>query len=171
MKYFLTFILVIVGFSIYSQNKQVLYNFAELPQTLLLNPGAETNYKFHVGVPLLSGISGEFGSSGFTLSDLFLSDNRSINNKVSDVISQLNVRDHTKFYSQIEVLNGGYRFDDNTYFSFGFYEEIDAISYFPRDFIRILNENFSFPLKILIFKFLYLFGLCAFISLGVNCLL
>ncbi|WP_159951488.1 DUF5723 family protein [Polaribacter septentrionalilitoris] len=143
MKYFLTFILVIVGFSIYSQNKQVLYNFSELPQTLLLNPGAETNYKLHVGVPLLSGISGEFGSSGFTLSDLFLSDNRSINNKVSDVISKLNVRDHIKFHSQVEVLNGGYRFDDKTYFSFGLYEEIDGILYLPKDVIKLFMEGNS----------------------------
>ena len=143
MKYFFTLIIVLLGFSNYSQNKQVLYNFAELPQTLLVNPGAETNYKFHVGVPLFSGISGEFGSTGFNLSDLFLSDNRLINDKVSEVLNKLDVRDHVKTHAQIEVLNGGFRFDDKTYFSFGFYEEIDAISYFPKDFVRILNEGNS----------------------------
>ena len=39
----------------YSQNKQILYGFAEMPNTLMLNPGAETNFKYHAGIPFLSG--------------------------------------------------------------------------------------------------------------------
>ena len=84
MKKLLLLLFILFSFKMFSQNKQVLYDFAELPQTLLLNPGAETNYKFHVGVPLLSGFSAEFGSTGFTVSDLFAVDNRPINDKVSD---------------------------------------------------------------------------------------
>ena len=141
-----------ISFTAFSQNKQVLYDFAELPQTLLLNPGAETNYKFHIGVPLLSGISTEVGITGFALTDLFLSDTRSINDKVADVLSQLKSRDYIKSNTQVEVLSGGFRYKDKTYFSFGFYEEIDAIGYFPTDIITLLNEgnaaylnrNFSF---------------------------
>ena len=141
-----------IGFTVFSQNKQVLYDFAELPQTLLLNPGAETNYKFHIGVPLLSGISTEVGITGFALTDLFLSDTRSINDKVADVLSQLKSRDYIKSNTQVEVLSGGFRYKDKTYFSFGFYEEVDAIGYFPTDIITLLNEgnaaylnrNFSF---------------------------
>ena len=41
----------------YGQNKQILYNFGDLPQNLMLNPGAEANYKYHIGIPLLSGFS------------------------------------------------------------------------------------------------------------------
>ena len=141
-----------IGFTAFSQNKQVLYDFAELPQTLLLNPGAETNYKFHIGVPLLSGISTEVGITGFALTDLFLSDTRSINDKVAEVLSQLKSKDYVKSNTQVEVLSGGFRYKDKTYFSFGFYEEIDAIGYFPTDIITLLNEgnaaylnrNFSF---------------------------
>ena len=141
-----------ISFTAFSQNKQVLYGFAELPQTLLLNPGAETNYKFHIGVPLLSGISTEVGITGFVLTDLFLSDTRSINDKVAEVLSQLKSRDYIKSNTQVEVLSGGFRHKDKTYFSFGFYEEIDAIGYFPTDIITLLNEgnaaylnrNFSF---------------------------
>ncbi|WP_235318277.1 DUF5723 family protein [Polaribacter sp. Hel1_85] len=142
----------------YSQNKQVLYNFAELPQTLLLNPGAETNYKFHVGVPMLSGFSSEVGITGFTISDLFRVDNRSINDKVSEVLEKLTIRDHIKLNFQIEVLNGGFRYDDKNYFSFGFYEEFDAISYFAKDPITLLTDgnsaylNKSFDLSQILYK-------------------
>jgi hypothetical protein len=53
-KLVLIFVLVLTV-NIFSQNKKVLYDFAGLPQTLLLNPDLETNLKFHIGLPLLSG--------------------------------------------------------------------------------------------------------------------
>ena len=154
------FSLLFIFFAIkmYSQNKQVLYNFAELPQTLLLNPGAETNYKFHVGVPLLSGFSSEFGSTGFTISDLFSVDNRPINDKVSEVLNKLTTKDHLKINTQIEILNAGFRYDDKNYFSFGFYQEFDAISYTPKDPITLITEgnsaylNKSFDLSQVLYK-------------------
>ena len=158
MKKLFSFLFLFTVIQLCSQNKQVLYNFAELPQTLLLNPGAETNYKFHAGVPLMSGFSAEFGSSGVVLSDIFLSDNRPINDKVAEVLSSLNSRDNLKFNSQIEVFNAGFRYDDKTYFSFGFYEEIDAITYYPKDIITLVNEgnaayiNKSFDLSQLLYK-------------------
>lgn len=158
MKKTICFLVFFISFTAFSQNKQVLYDFAELPQTLLLNPGAETNYKFHIGVPLLSGISTEVGITGFVLTDLFLSDSRTINDKVADVLSQLKSNDYVKFNSQVEVLSGGFRHKNNTYFSFGFYEEIDAIGYFPTDMITLLNEgnaaylDRSFNLSQLIYK-------------------
>ncbi len=124
-----------------SQNKQVLYNFAELPQTLLLNPAAETNYKFHFGVPLFSGFSTEFGSSGFVLSDIFAVDNRNINDKISSVLNSLESKDFLKMNTQIEILSGGFRVNDAIYLSFGFYEEIDAIGYYPKDIFTLLIEG------------------------------
>ncbi|QTE23982.1 DUF5723 family protein [Polaribacter cellanae] len=141
MKKTLLYFSFLVSFFANSQNKQVLYDFAELPQALLLNPALETNYKFHIGVPLLSGISSEVGVTNFALSDLFLRDGRSINNKVSEVLNSLTSRDYVKFNAQIEVLSGGFRLNDKTYFSVGFYEEIDGISYIPKDGIRLFNEG------------------------------
>ena len=44
MKKFLFFLLILFFYKVTAQNKQVLYDFVELPQTLLLNPGAETSY-------------------------------------------------------------------------------------------------------------------------------
>jgi hypothetical protein len=158
IKRFLALFFIFFAIKAYNQNKQLLYGFAELPQSLLLNPGAETNYKFHVGVPLLSGFSSEFGSTGFTISDLFTVDNRPINDKVSDVFNKLRTKDHIKFNSQIEILNAGFRYDDKNYFSFGFYEEIDGIIYFPKDPVNLVVEgnseylNKSFDLSQILYK-------------------
>lgn len=163
----IVFLFVFFVLKSYSQNKQVLYGFAELPQTLLLNPGAETNFKFHVGVPLLSGFSGEFGTTGFVIRDIFEADNRPINDKVSEVINKLDIRDYLEFNSQIEVLSGGYRHDDKTYFSFGFYEEIDGIAYVPKDALILITEgndaylNKSFDISQILYK-LDVFGVLHF---------
>ena len=124
-----------------AQNKQILYYFAELPQTLLLNPASEVNYKFHVGLPLLSGISSDFGSKGVVLSDIFANDNRSINDKIAEAIRNLSYRDFTKINTQIEILNAGFRLKDDHYLSFGFYQELDAIGYYPKDALDFISEG------------------------------
>ncbi|WP_026775267.1 DUF5723 family protein [Polaribacter sp. Hel_I_88] len=141
MKKFLILLQVLLAFSATSQNKQILYNFAELPQTLLLNPAAETNYKFHVGVPFLSGFSAQIGSKGVVLKDIFAVDNRNINDKIVEAISNLRPNDYLKLNTQVEILSGGFRYKDKTYISFGFYEEIDAFGYFPKDLLTLLTEG------------------------------
>jgi hypothetical protein len=141
MKKIIYFILLLYGNSISAQNKQVLYDFAELPQTLLLNPAAETNYKFHVGVPVLSGFSANIGSSDIVLSDLFSPDNLNINDKTSNVISGLTSREFLNFNTQVEVFSGGYRLNDDSYLSFGFYQELDGIGYLPKDGLTLLSEG------------------------------
>ncbi|PQJ79215.1 DUF5723 family protein [Polaribacter porphyrae] len=153
------FILIVLFFyKSIAQNKQVLFGFAELPQTLLLNPASETNYKFHVGVPLLSGFSTEIGSSSAVLSDLFGVDNRTVNQKVTSLLNSLSPRDFLKLNTQIEILSGGFRYDSKNYFSFGFYNEIDAIGYYPKDFLTLFNEgndaylNRSFSASQIIYK-------------------
>ncbi len=141
MKKFLFFLLLISLHKVTSQNKQLLYNFAEIPQTLLLNPGAETNYKFHFGVPLLSGLSLNFGSLGVVLSDIFAADNKDINDKVASVLNNLTPKDFIKLNTQIEIISGGFRLNDKMYLSFGFYQEIDGIGYYPKDVLTLFTEG------------------------------
>lgn len=141
MKKLLIAFLIMSAFKFVAQNKQVFYNFAELPQTLLLNPAAETNYKFHIGIPLISGFSTEVGSTGVVLTDIFAVDNVAINDKIASVLNKLTTRDFLKINTQIEVISGGFRMDDKTYISFGFYHEIDAIGYYPKDVFTFASEG------------------------------
>jgi len=146
--YFLLFFCVVVlG---YSQQK-LTYSFAENPQTLLLNPGAETNYRYHYGIPLLSGFNISVGSTGVNLEDLFLDNGASFDSKFRVALESIQPEDYFSFNSRIDVLYGGYRLDDKNYLSFGFYQETDIIAYVPKDFIelfyhgnnRYLNRSFS----------------------------
>ena len=148
----------LIGLNSFSQNKQVLYDFAGLPQTLLLNPGLETDYKFHIGVPLLSGFSSEIKSTGFSLAEIFSINNNTINDKISAVLNKIDANDYLKVNTQIEVFSAGFRFDKKTYVSFGFYQELDAIGYLPKDALTLINEgntsylNKSFSISEMIYK-------------------
>jgi hypothetical protein len=123
---------------VYSQNKQILYGFAEMPNTLMVNPGAETNFSFHAGIPALSGFSFNIGATEGKLSDLFLKDNTAFNTKFENLTEKLTNRDFLSFNMQIDILNGGYRLDQKTYLSFGLYQEVDFVGYYPKDVAEFL---------------------------------
>jgi hypothetical protein len=146
MRTFVLILIFVLSVNSYSQNKQVLYDFAGLPQTLLLNPGLETNFAYHLGLPLVSGFSAEIGSTGFSISDLFGSGGGDVTDKITAVLDNLDATDYLKINSQIEVFSAGYRFNEKTYLSFGFYEEFDLIFYLPKDLLSLATAGNVTPL-------------------------
>ena len=142
-KYILFFILAITS-SINAQ-QQLSFSFGEIPQNLMLNPGAETNFKSHYGIPVFSNLSFKAGFTGFTLADLFSNDSRDFNLKFEEVLNKIDSDDYININTVVEVLSAGLRIDDKTYVSFGFYEELDLITYFPKDITELVyygNEPF-----------------------------
>ncbi|MEE9363210.1 MAG: DUF5723 family protein [Cellulophaga sp.] len=131
-------------FSVCGQNKQLLYDFIEVPQALMVNPGMKTSYQWYAGVPLFSGISFQVGSSGISVGDVFANDGRDINDKIRDrVIHGLTPRDEISGTYQIELLSGGFRGRKrpNNFYSFGVYNEGDGIGYWPRDLVILGFEG------------------------------
>ncbi|SDH24934.1 hypothetical protein SAMN04488062_105184 [Flavobacterium omnivorum] len=129
----------------FSQNKQILYNFTSVPQSLLTNPGADFKYNFYFGIPLLSGISANVGSSGFSAYDLFADNGIDFNVKLRNVVFSTSRKDRLAINEQIEVFNGGFKIageQSDSYISFGMYQEFDALSYVPKDLaILALDGN------------------------------
>ncbi|MDG2432719.1 DUF5723 family protein [Flavobacterium sp.] len=133
----------------FSQNKQLLYNFTAIPQSLMTNPGADVKYKYYFGVPLLSGISVQAGSSGFSAYDLFANNGIDFNTKLRNVVYNASRNDILTINEQIELFSGGFKLGDwmknKGYISFGMYQEFDFVSYVPKD-IAILaldgNQNY-----------------------------
>ncbi len=126
----------------FSQNKNILFGFDEVPQSLLVNPGLDVNYNAHFGIPLLSGVYVHAGISGFNISDLFEDDGIDINSKLRDLLSQTSSNDFYTVNQQLEIFNAGYRLNNKRdYFSFGFYEELDVIAYHPKDYIAVVLDG------------------------------
>ncbi|TLP82182.1 DUF5723 family protein [Maribacter sp. ACAM166] len=143
----LTYSLILFGFlfsfGICAQNKQVLYDFNEIPQSLSLNPGMETDFKWYVGVPLLSGISGYAGSNGISVHDIFVDDGVDINVKVRErALGGLTPNDEFSATIQLEYFNAGFRASNPAiFYSFGGYFEIDNSTYWPQDYAALIFDG------------------------------
>lgn len=133
--------LVVLGFvwisvPAYTQNKPLLYDFNEIPQSLVTNPGTEIDYTWYAGVPLLSGIAAQVGSSGLTTGDIFAVDGLDFNDKFREqVVNGLNHTDEFSGTQQVEFINIGFRSKDpSIFYSMGMYIEADFIQYWPKDY-------------------------------------
>ena len=148
---FICFLLLFV--STYSQNKQILYDFTGVPQSLMLNPGSDVNYKFYIGIPFLSGFSTHAGVSGFSASDLFLKDGVDFNDKFESFLSSMKNTDFAAINQQVELVSGGFAIGKEKkrgYLSFGMYQELDFFAFFPKDIIALsvygneIGKKFNF---------------------------
>ena len=136
MKKVYLIILVFTSIICLSQNKQILYNFTSIPQSSLVNPGADVSYKYYFGIPVLSGISANIGSESFSAYDLFADNEVDFNDKIRSVINKSSNRDKIYINQQLEIFSGGLRVGQegsNSYISFGGYQEFDFLMYVPKD--------------------------------------
>ena len=134
-----------VSISCFSQNKQILYNFTSVPQSMLINPGSDVKYNWFIGIPLFSGFSTNVGSSGFSAFDLFANNGIDFNAKLRNVVFSTSRNDKVSINQQLEIFSGGFKLGDwqkDSYFSFGMYQELDLFSYVPKDYeILALDGN------------------------------
>ena len=128
-----------------AQNMQILYDFDQLPQTLLLNPGSKVDYKKHFGVPLLSNLYMDIGSSN---KDITYNSVISGSDGLGDVLNKmyalgLQADDVFVFNQQIELLNMGFQLKNPKYYlSFGMYQQIDGFSAYAPDVANLfVNGN------------------------------
>ena len=132
----------------FSQNKQILYNFTSVPQSMLSNPGSDVSYNWFVGVPLVSGLSANVGSTGFSVYDLFADNGVDFNTKLRNVVFSTSRNDKVSMNQQLEIFSGGFKLGDwqeNAYISFGMYQEADVLTYVPKDYAILAldgNQNY-----------------------------
>jgi len=130
-------IVLIIALNCFSQNKQILYNFTSIPQSMLSNPGSDVSYNWFVGIPLVSGFSANASSSGFSSFDLFADNGVDFNTKLRNVVFSTSRNDKVSVNQQLEIFSGGFKLGDsqnNAYLSFGLYQEADALAYLPTDY-------------------------------------
>ena len=138
---FLTMLWVCTG--VFAQNKQLLYDFTEIPQANLINPGSQIDFKWYSGIPTLSGLSVQAGSSGVSAYDLFAVDGLDFNAKLrNQLLNQMTTRDEISATLQIELLNVGFRTSKpDVFYSLGIYNETDAIGYWIKDYAILALEG------------------------------
>lgn len=139
----ISFFTVLVCNFLWAQNKQILYDFNEIPQSLMVNPGVESDFKWYSGIPMISGISGYAGSNGVSVNDIFAEDGLDINDKIRDrMVNGMSRRDEFSGNVQLEILNIGFRSGNpSLFYSGGAYVEFDNITYWPRDYAQLIFDG------------------------------
>ncbi|WP_318311994.1 DUF5723 family protein [Flagellimonas crocea] len=138
----LVFLCVCSGLA--SQNKELLYDFYEIPQSLMVNPGVKTSQRWHAGIPVVSGLFLQGATSGVTVNDLFANDGIDFTTKVQErLLDVMGNKDDFSTTSQIEGFTVGFRGKNrpDDYYSFGMYGETDIITYWPKDLAILAFEG------------------------------
>ncbi len=125
----------------FGQNKQILYGFEEIPQSLLVNPGGKVPQKSHFGIPFLSHFHLNGGASGVSTFDIFGNEGGTINDRIQAKIFEMDDKDFFTATQQLEIINFGWRAKNEIYFSGGVYQEFDFIAYFPQDLAILAWEG------------------------------
>jgi len=149
-KQFLIALFCLLSLGSTSQNKPILYDFAEIPQSQLLNPALNFNHKQHIGIPLLSGLHAELGMKNFTVSDFFKVTSTSFSERLVNITNRLSSRDFLIVNGQLELVNIGFKISEKSYLSIGVYQETDMTLSFPKDLVALylygneINRLYSF---------------------------
>ncbi|WP_299111208.1 DUF5723 family protein [uncultured Winogradskyella sp.] len=129
----------------FTQNKQLLFGFNDIPQSVMVNPSTTLDNNWFVGFPLLSHFHVNFGSSGMSAFDLFADDGRDFNSKLQSLIFRLDDNDFFTATQSLDVFSGGFAFgkgiEKDRYLSFGMYIETDVIAYYPKDYAILAYEG------------------------------
>lgn len=141
MRNLLTCIITLWVTTTIAQNKQLVYGVEEIPQSLLLNPGSKVPQKMHFGIPLLSQFHLNAGASGVSVYDIFGDSNVDINTRIRNKIFEMKNTDFFTATQQLDLINFGWRAENEIYFSGGIYQEFDFILYFPRDLAILAWEG------------------------------
>ncbi|CAL67810.1 DUF5723 family protein [Christiangramia forsetii] len=150
-KIVLILFLLISTFS-FGQNRPLLYNVDDLPQSLLQNPGARIDFTRHFGIPFFSQLHLSAGSTGVTAHDIFSDENGNVNERVRNVMNTITAGDYFSINEQMEILSLGWKIGNKGYFSAGIYQELDVFAYFPKDPAVLafegnadyINQDFNF---------------------------
>lgn len=129
----------------FAQNKQLLFGFNDIPQSVMINPSTTLDNNWFVGFPLLSHIHANVGSSGMSAYDLFADDGRDFNTKLQSLVLRLDDNDFFTTTQQLDVFSGGFSFgrgiEKDRYLSFGMYVETDVVAYHPKDYAILALEG------------------------------
>ncbi|MGB0870164.1 MAG: DUF5723 family protein [Flavobacteriales bacterium] len=110
-----------------------------LPQSSKINPAQPYSLKYHVGIPLLSGVHLNMQNTAFSASDLFKA-NTDVNKNVDRVINDMSSKDYIYFKNRLDILDFGF----NTklgYFSFGSNITTSFYLDYPVELLKLTRFN------------------------------
>lgn len=141
------YILLFIGFASYSQNNITIYDFANAPQALLLNPAYDIEAQYHVTIPIFGSNKLSMESSGFSAYDIFANNSIPFQDKIENTVYQLTSKDFILGNQKMGIINIGQRINKDLYISYGLYEEADFYTTLPVELLKLPFEGTTYSGK------------------------
>ena len=140
-------LLLFASLSLNAQN--TMYFMERVPQNISYNPAFIPDLKFHIGLPIVSGIAGETYNSGFTYSELddFLNNLENENYNPDDFINSIG--DKNTFYTEARanILSFGFRLKEKGYFTFDIKASNFIVNKAESEIIYLLTDYDDIPVE------------------------
>lgn len=119
--------------------ENALYTLKNVPQSLRANISHMPKYNYYIGIPVLSSINFQVTNSAFTMSELFpANSDGSLRLGLADIAEKVNNRAVFRFRTDLDLINFGFRVDDNRNFlHFSLQEIIDVQFAFNKDLLML----------------------------------
>lgn len=135
MKRILPFVFAACLTGVYGQNYLMDYMFSPLNQNLLVNPAQKHNYRFVLGMPILSTVGINYQSSFVTPGEFL--NNRPLSDNLDQVISNMKDANYLNISQSLDLMFVGFRIKKG-YISFGVQQELYANLTLPGDLFKFL---------------------------------
>jgi len=125
------------------QNYLMHYMFSPVNQNLMVSPAQKHNYKFVLGIPILSTVGVSYNNTLLTPGD-FLNDN-TLSQNLNQIIPNMSYAENIHVYQNIDLLFVGFQARKG-YVSFGVQQDLSASLTLPGDLFKFLyfgNANVS----------------------------
>ena len=123
-----------------AQNSLVLYQMDSIPQSTHLNPGRIPAVKFFVGLPILSKVNANFGSSGFRLDHLGAGlDVTSRDFDFQQLLDNVGNENNARFSLSTDLLSFGMKIDEG-FLGFSITDHFMGGIKFPKDLVALSND-------------------------------
>lgn len=134
-----TILLALFSFQALAQSSVGIYNFDHIPQTALLNPAYDYGKNKHFTIPLM-GHQLFVGNSGLTAYDILADNAVPFVDKLKSTANNMSANDMFIGQQRMDIFYAGMKKSGKQY-TFGFYQETDFFSNFPKDVTQLFLEG------------------------------
>ena len=139
-------ITITLSFQVKSANAQfdrTLYFLPSVPQGRNINPGYIPNYKFYIGVPIISSVRGGFNNS-FSYEDIILRDEDKLVINLEHILSNVDDNTNINIGLMTEYITFGFKTNKN-YFHFRVADILESHIVINKELIRLLHYGNGSP--------------------------
>jgi len=141
---FISFTLILFSPLSSSAQDNIIYNMRNIPQQVNSNPAFTSNYRFYLGLPVLSGFYFDVLNTGFTYNDLFKPDiqNGGYMFDMKGLLSGLDDKNYVVNDIQFALLSFGFKLRNDYFINFSANTKVHSDFFYSKGLFELANGNY-----------------------------